>query len=71
MERDYLQKNEVTGHGWKGLKLKESRFRLYIRKKLFTMRVVMYRNRLPKDTVDGPSLEMFRARLEGIQSNLI
>ncbi|KFR00411.1 hypothetical protein Y956_14051, partial [Nipponia nippon] len=52
-------------------KLKEGRFRLDIRKKLFTMRVVRHRNRLPKEAVDAPSLEMFEARLDGALSNLV
>ncbi|KFW00060.1 hypothetical protein N327_02846, partial [Fulmarus glacialis] len=54
-----------------GLKLKESRFRLDIRKKFFTMRVVKHWNRLPREVVDAPSLETFKARLDGALSNLI
>ncbi|KFW65569.1 hypothetical protein AS28_04731, partial [Pygoscelis adeliae] len=54
-----------------GFKLKEGRFRLDIRKKFFTMRVVRHWNRLPRGPVDGPSLEVFKARLDGALSNLI
>jgi len=50
-------------------KLKEARFRLDIRKKFFTMRVVKHRNRLPRQVVDAPSLELFKARLDGALSN--
>ncbi|KFQ98247.1 hypothetical protein Y956_04211, partial [Nipponia nippon] len=54
-----------------GFKLKESRFRLDIRKKFFTVRVVRHWNRLPKEVVDAPSLETFKAMLDGALSNLI
>ncbi|KFW68859.1 hypothetical protein AS28_07535, partial [Pygoscelis adeliae] len=54
-----------------GFKLKERRFRLDIRKKFFTMRVVRYWNRLPREVVDAPSLEVLKARLDGALSNLV
>ncbi|KFR07987.1 hypothetical protein Y956_07094, partial [Nipponia nippon] len=54
-----------------GFKLKEGRFRLDIRKKVFIMRVVKHWNRLPREVVDAPSLETFKARLDGALSNLI
>ncbi|KFM08756.1 hypothetical protein AS27_10050, partial [Aptenodytes forsteri] len=54
-----------------GFKLKEGRFRLDIRKKCFTLRVVMHWNRLPREVVDAPSLEAFKVRLDGALSNLI
>ena len=38
-------------------------FRLDIRRKFLTQRVVMHWNRLPKEAVDAPSLEAFKARL--------
>ncbi|KFP47983.1 hypothetical protein N323_06521, partial [Cathartes aura] len=54
-----------------GCKLKEGRFRLDIRKKFFTVRVVRHWNRLPRKVVDAPSLEVLKARLDGALSNLV
>jgi len=54
-----------------GSKLKEGRFILDIKKKFFTMRVVKHWNMLPREAVDAPSLEVFKARLDGTLSNLV
>ncbi|KFV13250.1 hypothetical protein N340_01582, partial [Tauraco erythrolophus] len=54
-----------------GFKLKEGRFRLDIRKKFFTQRVVRYWNRLPREVVGTPSLEVFKARLDEALGNLV
>jgi len=56
--------------GGKGCKLKEGRFRLDIRKTFF-MNVVKHWQMLPREAVDAPSLEVFKARLDGALSNLV
>ncbi|KFQ38270.1 hypothetical protein N332_01777, partial [Mesitornis unicolor] len=53
-----------------GFKLEEGRFRLDIRKKFFTVRVVRHWHRLPREAVDAPSLAVFKARLDGALSSL-
>jgi len=52
-------------------KLKAGRFILAIRKKFFTMRVVKHWRRLPREVGDAPSLETFKARLDGALSHLV
>ncbi|KFV59255.1 hypothetical protein N341_11265, partial [Tyto alba] len=52
-------------------KLKQGRFRLDKRKKFFPVRVVRLEQGLPREAVDVPSLEGFKARLDGALSNLV
>ena len=60
--------NRMRGNGFK---LDEGRFRLDIRKKFFTVKVVRHWNRLLSEVVDALSLEAFKARLDGALSNLV
>jgi len=54
-----------------GFKLRQERFRLDIRRKYFTQRVVTHWNRVPKEVVDAPSLEAFKARLDVALGSLV
>lgn len=55
----------------KDFKLKDSRFRLDIRKKIFSVKVVKYWNRLPREIVSAPFLEVFKVRLDGALTSLV
>ena len=54
-----------------GFKLRQGRIRLDVRRKFFTQRAVKHWNRLPKEAVDAPSLEAFKARLDVALGSLV
>ena len=54
-----------------GFLLRQERFRLDVRRKFFTQRVVTHWNRLPKEAVDALSLAAFKASLDVALGSLV
>ena len=51
--------------------MREGKLRLDVRGKFFTKRVVRCWQRLPREAVDAPSLQVFKARLDGALGSLV
>ena len=54
----------------KGFKLKEGKFRLGVKRRFFTVRLLRHWNWLPSEAVGAPSLETLKVRLDRALSNL-
>ena len=54
-----------------GHKLKHRKFRLNMRKNFFTLRLMERWDRLPRDVVDSPSLEIFKTCLDKVLCSLL
>lgn len=54
-----------------GVKLQGKRFSLDVRKKFLTVRVINQWNRLPREVVGSPSMEVFKQRLDSHLSEMV
>lgn len=64
---------EIVGKAWRnnGHKLKNSKFHVNIRKRFFTEKGIILWNKVPREVIESPFLELFRSRLDRFLSILL
>ena len=66
METTRCDRTRGSGH-----KLKQRKLQLKMRKNFFPLRVTEPWNRLPREAVESPSLEIFQTRLDKVLCSLL